>query len=162
MTITVWAWRPARRYLLPACYTVRIVTNSCFWTLLLALGLWFSFQSAHQPMGGMCHCSSGCTCGCCMNGGTCPMMMGKNSRGGSCFSKGSEAGCSRSHFTCMCAVSHPGTAVVPSHTDLIFGRPAYRQLPGPSLSLYCVSAEWVAMPIPNASLPDPPPKAFSC
>jgi hypothetical protein len=144
-----------------ACYTSSIVIRGFFWTLLLALGLWGSSHLSLLVKGTPATCRSACTCGCCMQGGMCPMRAASaHTSPHSRYAAG--AGQSHSGVSCSCTVSQP---VVPlmqaSHADLLFNLPHvnhYFELP---VSIRCVGGDFVLLPAVDNLLQDPPPKAFS-
>lgn len=155
MTATIFWW------VLPACYTRKIVIRGFFGTLLLALGLWGFSHVFLLAQGMPASCQSACTCGCCMHGGMCPMMAAK-ARMERASRNVSGANQSQSGVSCSCLVSSPLSPIVPvSHADLLFTLPRLNlpfELP---LANQRAGRNIAYLAAPAGRLPDPPPKAFS-
>lgn len=148
-------------WFLSACYTSRIVIRGFIGTLLLALGLWGSYHALLLVKGAPASGEFHCTCGCCMHGGTCPMMArkGRLANGSKC---GSARSRSHSGFSCSCLVSHPTVPLMQaSHSDLFFNLPQSKVAFELPMANQREGRNFSVLPAPAGRLPDPPPKVFS-
>lgn len=154
--------KPPARAFLRAWYTGSIVIKGFIVTLLLAVGLWGSFDMAPLVKGTAALCHSTCTCGCCMHGGMCsmmakgaPMRMELQSTGTSGSSRAQPG------VACSCSLSQPVTALIlASHAGLSFSLPHAKphfKLPS---SFSFGGSNFIFWPVAGNRLPDPPPKPF--
>ena len=127
-----------------------------FATLLLAFGLWSSFQAPFLIKGTAGACQSACRCY--MHDGMCPM---KAANARSKHGPASAAGASQlpTGVSCSCSVSSPvSIMMVVSHADLLFIQPPSNlpcELP---IARQHAGREFAFLPAPAERLPDPPPK----
>ena len=142
-----------------ACYSRTIVKRGFFWTLLVMFVLWIPSHKTLSVKGEGAGCPSACSCGCCKDGGMCPMMA-NHRRASSGSSQATQK--SQSAVSCTCSVSPSSSSSLPSETDLLPGLPGS---PPAALGLISVmqhpTRNFVHLSVPDLSLPDPPPRPLS-